>query len=101
MKTFMTKDDWTSRKTPKALLNNAGTGSTTAATDQQYTDLQDAFDSVSRLTLATKRLGAEIVAAVGGKRSADTASRGITLCKGLVGPIAAIENLLMSDRKDL
>jgi hypothetical protein len=97
----MTKDDWTSRKTPKALLNNTGAASSAHATDQQYSDLQDAFDSVSRLTLATKRLGAEIVAAVGGKRSAETASRGIALCKGLVVPTASVENLLMSDRKDL
>jgi hypothetical protein len=69
---FNSADDWTKGKTPKAILDNHNKKSHATADDEQFTMLQEAFDGISRLTLATKRLGAELVANLGGARAQDT-----------------------------
>ena len=59
--------------------------------------LQDSFDATTRLTLAVKKLGQEIIAS--NQDASSTISQmiqtGVTYCSELVEPVNKIERLLM------
>ena len=59
--------------------------------------LQESFDATTRLTLATKRLGQDLISQGAASETVQTlVQKGAKLCKDLVDPIAGIEGLLLT-----
>jgi hypothetical protein len=62
--------------------------------------LQDSFDAVTRLTLAVKRTGQELMSAAAITATGEhMVAEGIKLCKGLVAPTQTLEDLLLKPKE--
>ena len=72
----------------------AGTSSADTAT---MTALQESFDATTRLTLATKRLGRDLISQGAASETIQSMiEKGVAMCADLVEPINTIERLLLT-----
>ena len=69
-----------------------------AASEQDREQLQDAFDSVTRITLAIKKIAVSINQNANGDAAREMAKRGLNILKDLADPSQCIENLMIQDK---
>ena len=87
------------KKVPAKLLDRSSTVSKANASDEQYQELQLAFDATSRLTLACKRLLTDVAANISSRKASEFAAKGKEYLMALVKPSEAIESLLIASRE--
>ena len=71
------------------------------ADDNDYMLLQQAFDSVSRITLAIRKMSSELLSQGFGTVAEDAGRRGIEILKSLVKPSQTLESLMVKDRRSV
>ena len=108
---WLLDDDDEEARPRKCLKDRRGGGSVTdltgdSATDHQMQLLQESFDSVTRMTMAIKKMATEIMGnlsdkALGGGNAKQMAKRGLQMLKDLVAPTQTIEELLVTERSEV
>ena len=80
-----------------ASSSNGGAAGASSADAATMRALQESFDATTRLTLATKRLGRDLISQGAASETVQTMiEKGVKMCKELVDPIAEIEALLLT-----
>ena len=88
----------TSKACPKGAQNKRIQNGATA-TDEDMSNLQECFDSVTRVTIGIKRAASELMKAGGSNQ--DLVQKGLKLCKEVVPSQTVVEEMIMKSKDEI